>query len=232
MRKSKGAPKRKSPKLSNARKNSNDYERIATSYHEASHAIVALSELMYVYQVGIIPDLEEKGEVGQANWFIMTNHEYKDPYLQKLIVMSELMAMMAGLVGERIYYKDICGSTKFPMSLKIQSADDMSKVAKLTRDNKIAEPGTAARALKKKIQQDAEVFLTDHWNDIKLIAHSLYKRKMLAFEDLKYILTRHSKNKDYWKEKFKKIKVLWNVDGELNGDLNEDTIKALLSPKI
>jgi hypothetical protein len=58
------------------------------------------------------------------------------------------------------------------------------------------------------------------------VAHALYKKKRLNFEELKNVLTRKTKNKFMWKEKYKQIELLYNHRNELK----EAELKVILSP--
>lgn len=226
-RKNKNAPKsNKSSKSSIQQKQSNDYALIAANFHESSHTIAALANLIYVSSVNVNPAHQNGEDVGTTSYEAW--EEYLDPQLTKLTILAELQLLYAGLVGEKIYYKDITGSSKFPMHLKVGSWNDIASASSLIRKSEIATPGTETQILKRKIQQEVEKFLIEHWMEVKLISHQLYKKKTLVFDDLKTLLTRKNPHKDFWIEKFKKIKLLRDSEEKIS----EETIKTLLSPKI
>jgi hypothetical protein len=94
------------------------------------------------------------------------------------------------------------------MHLKIGSSDDIKYISKQIRKYKLAAPGQPTTALKTQLTKQANSILTEHWDAVKLVAHQLYKRKSLTFDELKYILTRKTNNKEFWKERFKKIAII------------------------
>lgn len=215
--------KKKPLKVSITKKQSCDYEMIASAYHEASHTIAALANFVLIDAVRIAWDK------GGDTFYSIQYHadETEDPILKKLIVMAELRTIYAGLVGEKIYYKQICGSNKFPAHLKIGSSSDMKVGSDLIRRYKLANPGKETHQLKQDVRQDMEKFLYKHWETVKLLAHTLYRKKKLNFTELKYLLTRAKEDKDFWKDKFKRIKMIY----EAKSELSEKVVKNLISSK-
>src|SRR5271165_3157623 len=96
-----------------------DYELIFTSFHEAAHAICALYNFFQVFNVNVraIDAKTREEKDGATNWYITKYVE--DTELKKTVLVFELQAMYAGLLGERILYKYISGSPKLPMNLKV-----------------------------------------------------------------------------------------------------------------
>ena len=183
-----------------------DYNIISTSFHEAAHTIVGLINYIYIVDVSVA---KETGGDGETNFNVYKNNEeIKDPELYKLLLYTDLLQIYAGLVGEKLYYKDICGSPKLPMHLKSGSYLDVAEAAEIIRKNNLAAPGNATRLFKKQIQADIEKLLIEHWYAVKIIAHALYKKKKLQSEEIKLLLTRKIEQKNYWKDKFKKIKFI------------------------
>jgi hypothetical protein len=214
--------KRKANKLSVAKQQANDYGLIATSYHEASHTIVALGHLIMVDMVNIIDSQE-----GYTHYDIHNVDQAHDEKLKNILLMSEIKTFYAGLVGEKMYYKDICGSGKFPMHLKNGSSEDTSRASKLIRKYKLAEGGKNTFALKQEIREEVEKFLINHWEAVKTVAHALYKKKKLGPAELKYLLTRIPEDKDFWKEKFKTMKIIYDE----KNDLSTKVVRSLISSK-
>jgi hypothetical protein len=177
------------------------------AWHEASHIICALYNYFQVYTANI--STITKNEDGNT-CFLSYDEPIDDPELKRVILIFELQVMYAGLVGERLYYKQITGSSKLPMHLRIGSSYDIKLASGLIRKNELASPGKKTQLLKKQIQYDVEKILTTHWEDVKIIAHLLYCKKKLCYSDLKYALTRKSNNKQFWKDRFKKIKIVLN----------------------
>ena len=217
------SPKKKLNKLSIAKQQANDYGLIATSYHESAHTIVGLANLLKIDNVNVIDSQE-----GSTFYLMYQADDAKDDaVLQEILVMSEVKTICAGLVGERMYYRDICGSSKFPMHLKNGSNIDTAAISKLFRKYHLANSGKATYNLKQEIREDVEKFLIEHWEAVKVVAHALYKKKKLSFSELKYLLIRLPEDKEFWKDKFKTIKVLYDE----KNDLSTKVVRNLISSK-
>ena len=184
-----------------------DYELIAMTYHEASHAICALFNYMKIYQVYVMCS---KYDDGHALYEIYDSQTIESKILSKILLIFEIQTLYAGVVGEKIYYKNICGSDAFPINLRIGSSDDISTAAQIISKNNLAEAGKPRLIFKKEIQNDTKKILLEYWDDVRLIAHMLYKQKELSFEDIKFCLTKKSKNSDFWKYRFKAIKSIYD----------------------
>lgn len=208
------------------KKQSFDYALIAMAYHESGHAVIALYNYFYVSDInamrmGMVPKNLEEGEI---NYNIYKEELIDDKELKKIFLIFELQLLYAGLMSEKIYYKDVCGSSKFPMHLRIGSNYDFNLASKIIRKNKLAEPGKNTFLFKKQVQFDVEQIITNYWDDIKIVSHALYKKKKLTFDELKFILSRKSINKDFWRDRFKKIAVIHN-DNKITA---EDVVKDLV----
>lgn len=188
------------------KKQSYDYELIAQSFHESGHTLCGLYNFMEVTTVVVMNPRENLD--GKTEYICMDPDLLNDIELKNMQLYFELQTHYAGLLAEKIYYKDICGSEKFPMHLKQGSSGDINDASALIKKYKMAEPGRQRALLKNQVQKETTILLEHFWDDIKIIAHLLYKKKKLNFEDLKYLLTRRSANKEFWKEKFKFIKVI------------------------
>lgn len=188
------------------KKQAQDYELIAMAWHEAAHTICGLFNFLHVYHVYVMSDKYEHGN---------TLYEIHDPgnisnkLLAKILLIYEVQTIYAGLVGEKMYYKEICGSEAFPMHLRIGSSNDMQDAAKLIHKYNLAEAGKSRYLFKKQVQKECENILEDYWEDVKLIAHSLYKHKELKYDELKYFLTRRSENKEFWRTRLREIKSIY-----------------------
>jgi hypothetical protein len=92
------------------------------------------------------------------------------------------------------------------LHLKVGSAEDTASAYKLIRTNNLATPGKETSILKKKLQSEVEQMLIAYWDDVKLVAHQLYKRRRLYYRDLRSMLCRKpNENREFWKSIFKKI---------------------------
>ena len=189
---------------SSMKKQSIDYSLIAAAHHEAAHTIVALLNLIQVSDVAVKVDGSDA--VGLTQFYMYKNTNIEDPELLEMLITSDLLVAYAGLQGEKLYYRDICGSSNFPLHLRIGSSEDFAAAQKLIRTNNLAAPGKETSALKKKLQSEVEQMLIAYWSDVKLIGHQLYKRRKLYYRDLKNILCRaHNENRLFWKSQFKII---------------------------
>jgi ATP-dependent Zn protease len=193
------------------KKQSYDYELIAMAYHESGHAVCALHNFMKVYNVNV---MTPKNQEGNTDCILYDDNYTDDEELVKVFLIFELQMTYAGLLAEKMYYKDICGSDKFPMHLKQGSSDDIKSASKLIRRHRPVSPGRSTYLFKNQIQNDVEQLLTEHWDAVKIVAHALYQKKRLSYDELKYLLTRRTERKDFWKDKFKKINFIHNEKRE------------------
>lgn len=186
------------------KKQSIDYSLIAAAHHESGHTILALLNLIQVSDASI--KVDDADAVGLTSFYMYKNSDVEDKELLEMLIISDLQVAYAGLSAEKFYYKDICGSSRFPLHLRIGSSEDFSSAQKLIRINKLASPGKETSVLKKKLQAEIEKMLTIYWNDVKIIAHALYQRRKLYYVDLKNLLCKkQNPNSDFWKQQFKMI---------------------------
>lgn len=208
------------PKISLSKKMSNDYEMIATCYHEASHTIMALFNLIYVDNVSI-----SLNNGGDTYYSMCEVDEITIASLKKDLIIAELQVIYAGVIGERIYYESICGVKKLPMFLRSGSYVDTACGSEIIRRYDLSSPGKETYNLKEQIKLKLEKLLHTFWNSIKTLAHSLYKKRYLDFQDLQYLLIR-SKDGFIWREKFKKMKILYS---DSNDELSNKELKKIFN---
>lgn len=206
---------------STLKKQAFDYNLIAMSFHEAGHVVCALNNYLYVYNANVMTLTRHEGN---TNFYVYGCDAVDDEELHKILLIFELQAMYAGLIAEKLYYKDICGSSKFPMHLRIGSSYDTKLASKIIRKNNLVAPGKKTFLFKKQVQYDVEQFLAEHWDAIRVVAHFLYKKKRLTFDELKYLLTRRTEHKDFWKSKFKKIKMIHNDNNMPTEEIVKDLV--------
>src|SRR5258708_18432696 len=140
--------------ISDVRRQAHDYETIACVWHESAHTICGLFNYIKITSVSINANINENNE-GTTDYLLFNTCNITDKVLLKIILIQELQTLYGGLMGERIYYKDICGSDKFPMHLRIGSSIDIAFAADLIRKNNLSNPGKHTYLLKKQIQYDA-----------------------------------------------------------------------------
>lgn len=200
-------------------------ESISTSYHEAGHAIYGLLCSKYIESVYIFENKKTKRIDGFTHY---ESHEIKNINDSELLnnrLTVEVCLLYAGLAAEKHQFKLMSGSDKFPIFFRDGSSDDTLTASSIIRKHNLAPPGKKRYAYKKKLIKEIIKDLKDNWEAVTLVAHALFKRKKLSFLDLKTILTKKTKNRDFWKEKFKTIDQLYNNAG----DLDEKTLKSILS---
>ena len=209
-----------------AQKQSFDYKLIAMCWHEASHAIVGTLNFLKVYKITVMGP-ESKVDDGWTHYFSYDENYNDDEEFQKILAKLHIQFYYAGLIGETLYYKTICGSSKFPMYLKSYSSFDTREASKLFRKYKLANPGKDTYNLKKDFKVETANMIFSYWNDIQLVAHCLYRKKRLNYDDMKFLLTRKSANKNYWKNIFSKINYIYdNIE-----KISSEEIKTILNYK-
>jgi hypothetical protein len=199
-------------------KQSLDYQLIAMSFHESGHTITALHNYLQVQNVNV---MTEKNREGNTEYFVYGDI-IEDKELKKILLIFELQVLYAGLLAEKIYYKDICGSSKFPMHLRKGSWYDTALASSIIRKNSLAMPGKKTFLFKKEIQYDVNQVLLEHWDAVRQVAHSLYQRKKLSFDEIKYILIHKTEHKEFWQDRFRKIKLIHNENKPLTEEIAKD----------
>ena len=202
-------------------KQSDDYQLTAACWHESAHTICGLHNFMKVYRVHVRSNEEEHG---RTHYELYDSEVISNKLLLKILLIYEVQTLYAGLVGERMYYKDICGSDAFPMHLRIGSSDDIKHAALIISKYNLAVPGKNRSLFKKQIQRDVKDILMHYWSDVRLIAHCLYKFKDLNFKDLRFYLTHKSDNQEFWKQRFKDIKTLYANNMKLDEKYLKDVL--------
>ncbi len=184
-----------------SKKQSYDYELIAMCYHEAGHVICALNNYMKVHAVNVMDANME----GNTDYYLIDTNLIEDIELKKLLLILEIQVLYSGMMSEKFYYKDICGSDNFPMHLRIGSSSDIKHASDIIKKFNLASSGRDRVLFKNRMKNGASQIILENWDAIKLISYALYKNKKLTFKELKYILINKVKNKEYWKKKLKAI---------------------------
>lgn len=183
---------------------------ISVSYHEAAHTIAALLHFMLVSEVAVI---ELKRHVGGHTNYDMFVSENKfdeiDKKIKDYLILSEVYLKYAGLMGESIHFEDMSGSKKLPLILKIGNEPDIQEAAAIIKKYNLVEAGEKRYLYKKKLFRQITAILKEYWSDVKLIAHALYDRRKLQYDDLKQILLKKSINKKFWQQQFRNIDLLF-----------------------
>lgn len=211
--------------ISNIRKKiTTTYEMISTAHHEAGHAIYGLLRYMTVSSVCIFENKKSKRIDGFTHYTFLDLDDIKDENLLNYVLDAEICVQYAGLAAEKQHFKNNSGSDKFPMFLKEEFSEDTSIAADLIKKYNLAPPGRKRYLLKRKMITKTLHELKDHWDAVTIVAHALFQRKRLSFSDLKELLTKKTKNKQFWKEQFKNINI---VDSHQNSD-DEKVLKLIL----
>jgi hypothetical protein len=202
------------------------HELISTSYHEAGHAVYALLYFMRIPLVYVFENKKNKRIEGFCHCETFKDlKKIKNSDLYKCQLRHEICFQYAGLTSEKYHFKTISGSNKFPMFLREGSSDDTFEATALIKKYDDVPPGRKRYAYKKKLIKETLVDLEKHWDAVTLVAHALFQKKKLNYEDLKKLLTRKTANKEFWKEQFKNINYIFdNI-----GTIDEKYVKSILS---
>ena len=184
-----------------------EFEMIFAAQHEAGHTIVGLLNFIKIDPVEIFRTAEGRGE-GFTHYDIVGFTEdkgfiIKDNDVIHFLVKAEVVLNYAGSLAEKNLYRHICGADALPMVLKEGSFSDMDTSTGLIREYNLAPPGQKRYTYKQKLLRQTSQTIEIHWQDITLVAHALYDKHKLSFDDLKNLLTRKSPNKSFWKERFR-----------------------------
>lgn len=201
----------------------NTFDETMTAYHEASHTIYGLLHYLMIETVFIYFDENTKRAVGFTYYLNAELEAIGDDQLFLYLITNEISLKYAGLIGEKIHFKNFCGKEKFPRFLKDGSEEDTNSAAKLIRDFELAPMGKNRIKYKKKLKKQIEKELKENWSSVILIANTLLVKKKLSYSNLKNILTTKSKNKCFWKKKFKIIDDIFLCE-----DMEEDQLKSIL----
>lgn len=127
-----------------------NYRVISVAYHEASHIVCAL--LFYINVSEVIIDEGKRGVGGTTHYdMFYPDDKYNDIdiKLRNYLIYSEIYLKYAGLAGEKIYFRDMSGSDKFPVVLKFGTEPDMRESADIIKKYNLAEPGNKRYLFKK-----------------------------------------------------------------------------------
>ena len=180
------------------------HELISTSHHEAGHTIYALLHFMTIYSVRVFTGKKSKSIEGFTHYYSPIISEIKDPELLVERLHAEVGLSYAGLVAEKYQYKLHSGSDKFPSFLD-GSSGDLQEASALIKKYNIAPPGDKRYNYKKRMVRQVARELQEHWDAVTAVAHALFQKKRLNFNDLKNILTKKTEHKEFWKERLKVI---------------------------
>ena len=160
-------------------------DQLFLAYHEAGHVIVALLNNCYVESCFI-----DHG-CGLATYYQFNN--------QKSSRNKECQVSFAGYLAE-LYLHQSLYETPFPAELKAGSSIDLAKIYYLVKKYNLN---------KKNIKINTSKKIAIYWNDIYLIANKLLAQPVLSSDDIEDVLKR-SKNKVFWKKRFKLINKKYN----------------------
>lgn len=185
------------------------HDLLSTCYHEAGHVIFALLRLMKVQSVRVY-NTPTQQNVGYTYFDAFPAESFYDELIKYFIINSEICMRYAGVTSEKYYFKTISGSDKFPTFLRDSYSEDTKEAARLFRKFNIISPGKKRYKYKKNLLKNTLIELKDHWQEIILVAHILFKKKRLTYKILKNILTKKSNNTEFWKYQFRDIDNLYN----------------------
>lgn len=203
------------------KKISSTHEMISTSYHESGHAVYSLIYGMRISSICMFENKKNNRIEGFCYYEVPNIEKISDPNLILYLLNVEIGIKYAGLTAEKYFFKIISGSDKFPIFLRDGSSDDTLSAAAIIRQYNVAPPGKKRFDFKKKKINQVLADLTQYWDDVTLLAHALFSKKKLSFQDIKNLFLKKSPNKKFWKDKFKTISLIF----EKNTDLDEKDLK-------
>jgi ATP-dependent Zn protease len=202
------------------------HDLISTSYHEAGHTIYGLLHGMNVESVQVFENKKTKRIDGITYYNPPELDEIQDEQLKLALAESEVCLCYAGLISEKKLFKSISGLDSFPMFLKNGSSTDIAEALSIIIKFNLAEPGLKRYQYKKKLIKKINQELTEHWDAVTAVAHSLNNKKRINFFELKELLIKKTNHREFWKQKFKIQEKLY-----INRtDLDEIKIKSILLP--
>lgn len=181
-----------------------ELEIITVCAHETGHVLFGLLRFFKITSVSVSYSQDVEG----ITHYVGLERSDLEDEVVGLLARDEVRMSYAGLVAERLYYRDICGSNKFPSILKDGWSNDIKAASDTIKKYDLAASGKPRSTLKRQVQKELHSMMIEHWDDLKLIAHALYKTKRLSFDDLKALLTKKSANRKSWKDRFKTIEIL------------------------
>jgi len=187
------------------------HNMISTSYHEAGHTVYGLLHFMKIECVRITKE-ESDFVDGSTNFNYFVEYEFIPNDIKMSVIYGDIGLRYAGLTAEKYHFKTISGSDRFPMFLKNGSSEDMMEAARLIKLYDIVPSGKKRHVFKKKFINHVLYELQNNWDAVNLVAHGLFKKKKLHYEDLKELLTKKSGNKKFWREQFKAIDFIYKSD--------------------
>lgn len=198
---------------------SQQFYLIMTSHHEAGHAIMALLSFMQVSSLYLANDSKDSKCIYEFHADFEDNSNEK---VLKKHVYNSILVKYAGIASEKHLFKTLSGSDKFPVYLKDGSSNDTMEASNIIKQYNIVESGTKRYAFKKKAFNDALSKLKTYWDDLILLSNLLFKKKRLNSDKIKNLLTKKSKNKDFWKNQFRLIEYL--ISTEILSEIDLSTI--------
>lgn len=201
------------------------YDLISTSHHEAGHTIYGLLNFIKIESVYVYQNPKNKRIEGLTNYDSPDFSVVNDSNFFHNLLKAEISIKYAGLLAEKCHFKKISGSDKFPMFLRDGSSEDTLSAAALIKKYAIVAPGRKRYAFKKKLIKETSDLLQNNWDAISIVAHNLFQKKKLSYEDLKTILCKKTNNPKFWKDVFNKIDHIYeNLE-----TLDEHSLKIILS---
>lgn len=206
-----------------SKKIANKFELMLTAFHEAGHTVYALLHFMNICSVRVFQDKSNKRFAGFTYYSSLNIDKIEDNDLLLECLRAEIGLLYAGLITERYQYKLYFGSDRFPSFLN-GASEDLKDASEIIKKYNIVPPGKRRYNYKKKILRKASFELKDNWDAVIAVAHALFQKKRLNFNDLKNILTKKTIDKDFWKRRMKDIKIFYD-----KSVLDENKFKSIIT---
>lgn len=198
----------------------NQLDLMMTICHESSHTIYSLLRLMKVDSVCVYEDKQVKRIHGSTLYHnICELDKIEDQELLITLLQADIGMSWAGLIGEKLLFSSLSGSSRTPNFISAGSFEDNQSARQLIKRYNLAPPGQKRAAYKQKLMRQVRQDLELRWSDVVLISHALFKKHKLTFDDLLKLLTKKSADKQFWKDQFNKIRLLHNNDQITEGEI-------------
>lgn len=171
----------------------NQYELIATCYHEAGHTVIGLINSIKINSC-IVNKKDYSGWTDGVR--IFPNKKYSKK-INKTLSHNWIYFNYAGMEVEKYLFYTLTKTKKYPKTIKSSASVDLRCI-----DNEINKYKLTKNTIsfQRKMINYTKKMVCLHWDDICLISNHLYKsnKHKLFYKDLYNILTIESNNSKFW----------------------------------
>jgi hypothetical protein len=204
-------------------------DMIFTSYHEAGHAVYGLMHGIKIPAIFIYENILPSGKPPRGDNYIVGycfNYPIKNNNRSEII--DNICYTYAGLIAEKILYKNLSGSNQFPMIL-MNSSFDIHDAFILIKNHNLARAGKHRFFLKRRLMRITLTELQQHWDAVTLVSHVLFNKRVISYLELKKLLTTKTADTKFWINKFKFLDKINDKSVDLLFNKNKLTVSYLRS---